>query len=285
MHYYHTLIYRLKYLNLDNNEIYMIPHLKLLGTSPLKPAKSTEQATNSSLNGTPDLIHSRSTLPVSREGDQADSNRENDRTEETVLAAIASDDQVAADKGNISTEQGGEDSDPLSVKSEPSLVHQTTENVTGIETKNRLEQVEEVVPNKQLPKNPLHLQVPSTKSEPCLVRQMTEINSKVEAKKTSEDKVLCDDASGEQSPKNPLHSEVLPSGHTTANATPPLHTITTPPTQINQSARTSSKSVTEKQGRVGNLQPVSGEDETLKELAPFPQLETLSLINNLVSKS
>ena len=34
-HYTHIFI-RLKYLNLDNNEIYSIPQLKLLGTSPLK---------------------------------------------------------------------------------------------------------------------------------------------------------------------------------------------------------------------------------------------------------
>ena len=58
----------------------MIPHLKLLGTSPLKATKSTEQAIKNnyitaatpddSVTETPSHVHSHSTLPASQDGDR-----------------------------------------------------------------------------------------------------------------------------------------------------------------------------------------------------------------------
>ena len=39
--YVHTC-YRLKYVNLDNNELYTVPQLRLIGTSPLKSPATTE---------------------------------------------------------------------------------------------------------------------------------------------------------------------------------------------------------------------------------------------------
>ena len=263
--------HRLRYLNLDNNEIYTIPHLKLLGTSPLKPAKSTEQnlmthtSSSSSLDGTPALIHSSSTLPVLREeGSQIDDARESSR------AGTREEDWVVADDAKP-TEQGEGRNDPRTTKSEPSLVdHLKIENV--------LEEVEEessstskqAIPSDatfsdKLSKTPLHSEVSQVKSEPSLVHQSAKTDSKIEA----------EDTSGDIKEKNLPSS---PSGHTTttSDTTPPPHTDITPPAQIDQSAEG---------GGVGNLQLISGGDENLKELAPFPQLETLSLVNNLVSKS
>ena len=256
-------------MNLDNNEIFTIPHLKLLGTSPLKPAKSTEQMTytSSSLDDTLALTHSSSTPPVSRE--EGNQNKGSDKTEETAGAANINDDKVVTDVKDTTADQGEKESDlPQSTKSEPCLVRLTTENVLEVEEKNTSEQAGEAVPT-------VHEQ--SSKSEPSLVHWSAKIHTNIEAK----------DSSGDIESKTlPRDSEVSPSaGCTTANATPPLHAITTPPAQIDQSTATSPKSEAEKGGGVDDLQPVSGEDEKSKELAPFPQLETLSLVNNLVWNS
>ena len=274
-------LHRLKYLNLDNNEIFTIPHLKLLGTSPLKPAKSTEQMTytSSSLDGTPALIHSSTALPVSREeGGKIDQDTKENVTKTEERSAIGAKEEVqvvAGAGGTTATKQGEEsDGDPRATKNEPSLVLcQNTEDAS--EEKNSSERAipSDVTNSEKLSKSTLHSEVPHVKSEPSILHQSTKIDSKVEAKVTSgediEQKILPD-------------SEVTLSGRTT----PPLDAdISTPPAQIDQSARTSPKSDMEKEGRVGNLQPVSGDDEKSKELAPFPQLETLSLVNNLVSKS
>lgn len=236
--------------------------------------------TSSSLDGTPALIHSSTTLPVSREeNDQIGSNKRDDKTEERVGAS--KEDQVVADAGDAKTrptEQGEKDSDSWTTKSEPSLVaHQTTENVSEIEEKNVSKQAIPSDPtiSEKLIKNPLHSEVSRVKSEPSLVHQSANIDSNVEAEEMAGDMV--EKPTCENFPK---HSEVSPSGH----ATPLLHAVTTPPAQIDQSALTSPKSDVGEEGRVDNLQPVSGEDEKSKELAPFPQLETLSLVNNLVCK-
>ena len=39
----HSTVYRLRYLNLDNNEIHTIPHLRLLGSGAPDATSSTEQ--------------------------------------------------------------------------------------------------------------------------------------------------------------------------------------------------------------------------------------------------
>ena len=269
-------LHRLKYLNLDNNEIFTIPHLKLLGTSPLKPAKSTEQMTHtsSSLDDTPALIHSSTTLPVSKEEGEKNDKENVTKTEERSAIGAKEEVQVVAGAGGTTATKQGEESDgdPRATKSEPSLVlRQNTEDAS--EEKNSSEQAipSDVTNSEKLSKSTLHSEVPHVKSEPSILHQSTKIDSKVEAKVTSgediEEKILPD-------------SEVTLSGRTT----PPLDAdISIPPAQIDQSARTSPKSDMEKEGRVGNLQPVSGDDEKSKELAPFPQLETLSLVNNLVS--
>ena len=261
--------HRLRYLNLDNNEIYTIPHLKLLGTSPLKPARSTEQNlmahTSSSLDGTPALIHSSSTLPVSREEDiQIDDARESSRG-----AGTREEDWVVADDAKP-TEQGEGRNDPRTTKSEPSLVdHLKMENISEEVEEKSSSTSKQAIPsdatfNDKLSKTLLHSEVSQVKSEPSLVHQSAKTDSKIEA----------EDTSGDIKEKNLPSS---PSGHTTttSDTTPPPHTDITPPAQIDQSA----------EGGVGNLQLISGSDENLKELAPFPQLETLSLVNNLVSKS
>ena len=276
--------HRLKYLNLDNNEIFTIPHLKLLGTSPLKPAKSTEQMmyTSSSLDGTPALTHSSSTLPVSREernlvfGTKGD-----DKTEDTVGDAnIIIDEKVSTDVKDTSTEQGKTDNcnDTQPTKSEPCLFSLTTAEVEEKNTGRDGEAVPTVP--EQLSKSPLHSNVSQVKSEPSLLHQSAKTYSNIEAKDTSGDI-----KESETLPKC-LHSEMSAdaAGHT--NATPPLHAITTPPVQTDQSACTSPKNDVRKEGRVGDFKPISGEDEKSEELAPFPKLETLSLVNNLVcSKS
>ncbi len=277
---------RLKYLNLDNNELYTIPHLKLLGTSPLKPAKSTEQMpyTSSSLesDGTPALIHSNSTLPVSRgreEGNQIiiDDAKENDRVgaskEDWAVADAARDDATT----KPTTEEEEESSDPRTTKSEPSLVaHQNMENVSKEEVEEKISSTSEqaipsdvVTVSEKSSEIPIHSGVSQVKSEPSMVHQSAKTDSKVEAEDTSGEKIL-------------PYTEASPSGHTTIT---PLHADTTPPPQIDQSACTSPNSDVGEEGRVGNLQPVGGNDEKSKELAPFPQLETLSLVKNLVSKS
>ena len=273
MHIFH----RLRYLNLDNNEIYTIPHLKLLGMSPLKPAKSKEQnlmahTSSSSLDGTPALIHSSSSLPVSREeGSQIDGAKESSRVgtrEEDWVVAV----DARADATTKPTEQGEESNDPRTMKSEPSLVaHLKMENASEEKNSSTSEQVipsDVTVSEKTL----LHSEVSQVKSEPSLVLQSAKTDSKIEA----------EDTSGDIKEKN---AEEYCSGHTISNASPPPQADTTPPAQIDQSAHTSPKDDMGEEGGVGNLQLISGGDENSKELAPFPQLETLSLINNLVSKS
>lgn len=260
--------HRLRYLNLDNNEIYTIPHLKLLGTSPLKPAKSTEQnlmthtSSSSSLDCTPALIHSSSTLPVSREeGSQIDDARDSSR------AGIREEDRVVADEAKP-TEQGEGRDDPRTMKSEPSLVaHLKMENVSEEVVEESSSTSKQAIPSDPTfsDKLPLHPEVSQVKSEPSLVHQSAKIDSKIEAEDTSGD----------------IKEKILsssPSDHTTttSDTTPPPHADVTPTAQIDQSADG---------GGVGNLQLIGGGDENLKELAPFPQLETLSLVNNVVSKS
>ena len=227
---------RLKYLNLDNNEIYTIPHLKLLGTSPLKAAKSAEPIAAGGESpdvGTPPRIHSRSTLAASQEsgsdGGQVgwkEMIESDDEVEATKEAKEVIDEQVGKENGKQGT---------LRMKSELSSSSQTTGGRDDFK---------------------------ATTSE-CV-----------------EEEILAD-PSHEQSQKNPLHSEV---SHTPGKCTttpPPLHTVTT---HTNRPVLTSPKSNDEKQRVIheGDLQPTSDGDEQLKELAPFPQLETLSLVNNLV---
>lgn len=253
---------------MDNNEIYTIPHLKLLGTSPLKPAKSTEQnvmahTSSSSLDGTPALIHSSSTLPVSRE----EGSQIVDARESSNRAGTREEDWIVADDAKP-TEQGEGRDDPRTTKSEPSLVaHLKMENVSKEVVEESSSTSKQAIPSDatfsdKLSKTPLHSEVSRVKSEPSLVHQPTKTDSKIETSGDIKEKIL---------PSSP-------SGHTTttSDTTPPPHADVTPPAQIDQSAEG---------GGVGNLKLIGGGDENLKELAPFPQLETLSLVNNLVSKS
>jgi hypothetical protein len=239
--------------------------------------------TSSSLesDGTPAaLIHSNSTLPVSREEDNQiiDDAKENDRfgasKEDWVVADAARDDATA----KSTAEERGESSDPRTTKSEPSLVaYQNMENVSEEVEKKNSSTSEQAIPNDVVTvsaKTLIHSGVSQVKSEPSLIYQSAKTDSKVEA----------EDIFGDNKEKILPYTEASPSGHTTTTA--PLHADTTPPAQIDQSARTSPNGDVGQEGGIGNLQPVGGNDgENSQELAPFPQLQTLSLVNNLVSKS
>ena len=49
----HTHTHRLKYLNLDNNELYVVPQLRLIGTSPLKSAANSKRQATPHTRATP----------------------------------------------------------------------------------------------------------------------------------------------------------------------------------------------------------------------------------------
>lgn len=211
----------------------MIPHLKLLGTSPLKADKSRKLPTDSLSDSisTPEFIHSRSTLPVSQDGDQ-------ERFEEV------------AERRETSVEGRGEKEEKTQLveSDQPRFVNETVIAASDVERGNESRLVEEEAEEKER-----------------------------------------GDISQVQINENSLHPNVTPRDSTVTPTTPPLYTSapTSAPLIIDQS--TSPTCETEEKQRVGdqgnNLEPVSREDEEkLKALAPFPQLETLSLVNNMVNK-
>ena len=210
----------------------MIPHLKLLGTSPLKAAKSPGQPSTASSylqdTTTPDLIHSRSTLPVSQDGDQSFSG------------------EMAANMGASFVEEG-----------------------------ERMEKSQDPRP------------VENACSDIAKEGVSKEVGNEGVASIKGSDSV-------ELPQKNLPDSEISSGGATEITAIPqtppPSYDMPLPlsATQTDQSAPVNPKCDTpEEKRRVkrgSRLEPVAGTDEEkLKQLAPFPQLETLSLVNNMVS--
>ena len=343
---YTCILHRLRYLNLDNNEIYIIPHLKLLGTSPLKPGKSTGEPSSTTDDvvddggdsvGTPTHVHSHSTLLASQDDDRnKDGHNEQMERNESSDGGHAQEERVKNDSDNkieedkdVSIQEksvgdGGEiegasvGQQQEKVEGSQSLgsenrtpLGQTTENVAANENSvsEQIREEEEkegegegVVggeSSEQRQRNQLHSEVstgvvdttaplplhlaanlPTQHDESSLSTTGTVVPPPLHpaVNQTVQSSSAIDTLS-------PLHSAVNQSSSVAATLTPP-HSVTVPrPIRTEPSTPTTPSFDTvekEKVGHKGSLQSVSGEDEKLKELAPFPQLETLSLINNMV---
>ena len=333
----------------------MIPHLKLLGTSPLKPAKlstelSTSIATSSPfLTATPDLIHSRSTLPVSQDGDRetvdedgrechnagarnsgendgvvggqnsdqndaintsadgqnggqndAVASRQNSSQNDAINAVASGQDNghndaintvVNGQNGdqNATTDQsvGGENGEGAEKESDSQITSGVDGNVTNEASRvgDEVERVKETEVDPQ--KREEEEKARADGEEPMdgdktLPKQSGE--SKIENERDVERAEKEEGTTGEseQQLNKSLHSKASLGECTTP--LPPNQTAVNHPnsTQTDQSAPSSPTSTSNVTGTVDDLQPVSGEDEISKELAPFPQLETLSLVNNMV---
>ena len=294
----------------------MIPHLKLLGTSPLKAAKSTtEQAINNnntsatpddSVTATPAHVHSHNTLPASRDGD-----RNVDAYDHGSYGHNEQEDGTGKDDGFVEErEVDGENNEPEGDRE--AIVEQEREKYGIIKDTQALDGV------------PLPFENENQTAESKIEAESAGVSEHVEQR---EGEGVMDGDSNEQQQKNPLHSEggdtsTPPPLHSTTSlplqadqsvpitsttfpplhsaiphptqtdqsdpttaTPPPLHSAVNPPSQIDHSAPTTPNfDTTEKQrvGHEGNLQSVRWANEKSKELAPFPQLETLSLVNNMV---
>lgn len=308
--YVHVCTCRLRYLNLDDNEFYMIPHLKLLGTSPLKPAKSTKQATNdnttatldNNVTETPAHVHLHSTLPASQDGNHnigdcgGSSNGRSELAERTGSYDGGFVEERGVDGQGIKAE-GGEEAvveqkkeeacekieDAHTLDGEPlPFGKQNTEGEVEAESAGVSEHVAERERDGATgdhssechQKNPLHLEGWDTVTPPPL-------------HSTNTLPTQTDQSAPITSTSPSLHSAIPFPPQTDQSAptmtTPPfLHSPIYPSSQVDRSAPKFNTTEKQRVDHEGSLQSVHGVDEKSKELAPFPQLETLSLVNNMV---
>lgn len=302
----------------------MIPHLKLLGTSPLKPAKlSTEQSTSIAtsspvLTATPDLIHSRSTLPVSQDGDcetvdagscechnaGARNDGENDgivdgqnRGQNDAINAVASGQDnsqndaintvVSGQNGTSDQSIGGKNGEGDERESDSQITSTSgvDGNVTDEASRDEVEGVKETKVDPQEGGEEEKARADGEEvmdGDKTLRKQSGE--SKIENERDVERAEKEEGTTGEseQQLNKSLHSKTS-LGECTTPPPPNQTAVNHPnPAQTNQSAPSSPTTTSNVAGTGDDLQPVSGEDEISKELAPFPQLETLSLVNNMV---
>ena len=236
-HYKHIFI-RLKYLNLDNNEIYSIPQLKLLGTSPLKQPHPPGTGPTPSHTLTPG-------------GNLCVSNSVQQKTVQTT-----SEDS----KGGSEDSRIGVDFSRLAIHTPPN---------TAVE-----------------------LVVDSDKSKSEVLLTGSEAAPELPRSKSSTEVVDRRLSSG----KPPEHAHTVTVQGSTHQESVGGSTLTSAQDSSSQSdsvfgegeagtadASTQDETVQSSQSQVGgNVEDTSHDGPGLMSVAPFPELETLSLINNLV---
>ena len=241
---------RLKYLNLNNNEIYSIPQLKLLGTSPLKHSELQQPRLSSS------KITMDSTTPSTDHGAVShDHLMDGDQTQTTDNTA--NHDPIENVQSTELKQQSLDASSPIigEVKSNKSV----TDDTNALKSETLLPQAP---PNTALP-------VGQTASVPKQTMQSLHVLPK--STPCTPTKPLT----------NPLYSSIsAPYMLTNSVNTPPLHTQ---PVRSHGQITPGYKCTPECEidSRLNDYVMLE-QDGSLKDVAPFPALETLSLVNNLV---